>query len=64
MSADNQKEILAAAVLLKENCDNHNFYANDSNLCEGCVFAKVGECCPIDGGGVPADWDLPEVADG
>ena len=61
---DEQKKLLAAAVLLKENCEKRNFYANDTNLCEGCVFAGVGEVCPIEGGGVPADWDLPEVADG
>ena len=50
-----ERELLKAARLIKEYCDEHNFYKT-GDCCE-CAFAQKGECCPFDGS-VPADWEV------
>ena len=48
------EKLLACAKLLKKYCDKHCFYT--TGICEGCVFDKDGELCPI--GDPPADWKV------
>lgn len=54
---EKNQELIAAAKLLKENCDAHSFYSGDGS-CDGCVFRHEYPYCPLCDGGVPADWGI------